>query len=177
MITQEEKAGEMPKRDDENNVEVSQIQELEEQIKQLQDQLLRSMAETENVRTRYSKELEESRKYAISAFAKDLTSVLENLYRSTDFLTEDHLQNEEISKIYSGIKMTQDEFIKILEHQGVKRIAPKAGEKFDHNYHQAISTVQQPGVEENSIVTVIQSGYTLNGRLIKPAMVIVSAEA
>jgi molecular chaperone GrpE len=155
---------------------LSKIRELEDQLAQSRDQAIRAVAEAENTRNRTSKELEESRKYAVSGIVRDLVPVLENLYRSTEHLSDEDLQNDSINKVFVGITLIQDEFINILGKYGATRITPQIGDKFDHNYHQALSRVKDETKPENSIVMVIQSGYALHGRLIKPAMVVVSSK-
>jgi molecular chaperone GrpE len=147
---------------------------LEEQVKELKNQVLRGLAETENVRKRAAKEMAEYQKYSISKLTESLINVLENLYRSTEHLSEESLQNEVIKKISEGIEITRKEFLNILEKNGVKRILPKIGDKFDHNFHQALSQQASLDYPSDTIIHVVQAGYVLNERLLKPAMVIVS---
>lgn len=154
----------------------SKIRELEAQVEQKKEEALRALAEAENVRARTSRELEESRKYAVSTLTKDVINVVENLYRTTGHITEAQLKDAVVSQIFEGIKLIQDEFAKVLDKYGVKRIDPKIGDRFDHNYHQAISKVKNDAHPENTVINVIQAGYTLHDRLIKAAMVVVSSK-
>jgi molecular chaperone GrpE len=155
---------------------IDEINKLKKQITELNDKSLRSMAETENIRKRSEKEIEDARKFALSDFIKDLINVVENLYRSTDHVTEEQKKNEEINKIFEGVQMTQSELIKVMEKYGVERIAPKIGDEFDHNFHQAISTLKDNKHPANTIINIIQAGYILKGRLIRPALVVVSSK-
>ena len=163
-----------------DNVEVEDNQKriaiLEEQAQDLKDQMLRALAEGDNIRKRAIKEVADAQKYAVSGFANDLTNVLENLYLSTEHLNEESLQNEEIKKISEGIDITRKEFITVLEKNGVKRIAPKSGDKFDHNFHQALSQQCHEDYPNETILHVVQAGYVLSDRLLRPAMVVVSTK-
>ena len=153
-----------------------QILVLEEQVQELKNQILLSLADSENVRKRAIKEVADAQKYAVGNFAESLINVLENLYRSTEHLNDELLKNEAVRKIYEGIDITRKEFLTVLEKHGVKRIFPQIGDKFDHNFHQALS--QQPSADypNESILNVVQAGYLLNSRLLKPAMVVVSQQ-
>lgn len=150
------------------------VEELEKENKELKDASLRAMAEADNIKKRKEKEVQEIRKYALSGFVENLIPIIENLYRSTEHVTDENKKNEIITKITEGIEMTQDEFLKLLEKQGVKRVMPSSGDNFDHNFHQAISTINNGG-KPNSIDKVIQAGYLINDRLIRPALVVVNS--
>ena len=150
------------------------IVDLENKGKELQENALRAMAEVENVKKRTDKEIKEIKKYALSGFVESLVPVVENLYRSTEHISDDQRKNDAVSKVVEGIEMTQGDFMKILEKQGVKRIMPQSGDVFDHNFHQAISTISDKSAKSNSINKVIQAGYMINDRLIRPALVVVN---
>jgi len=159
----------------------SKIAELESRMeksmsdaKKFEDQYLRAVAEAENVKKRTERDIDSAHKYAVSSFAKDLIDVLENLYRSTEYITEDQKKDKTIAQIFDGIEMTKNEFVKVLKKYGVERISPKEGEKFDHNYHQAISQQAVDKHEPNTVLHVTQAGYMLQDRLIRPALVVVS---
>jgi molecular chaperone GrpE len=158
------------------------IKALEEQIelskresKEFEDNFLRAVAESENVKKRTAKDLDAAHKYALSGFTKDLIEVLENLYRSIDHVTEDQKENEVVSQVIQGVELTRDEFVKIFKKYGVERIAPEIGDKFDHNFHQAISQIKDESHDPNTVIQLTQAGYMLNERLIRPALVVVSA--
>jgi len=157
------------------------IKELEDRMEQsmidakkFEDHYLRSVAETENIKRRSEKDVESAHKYAVSSFAKDLIDVLENLYRSTEHLTEEQKKDPAISQIFDGIEMTRNEFIRVLKKYGIERICPKEGDKFDHNYHQAIAQQETDKLAPSSVLHVTQAGYLLQDRLIRPALVVVS---
>lgn len=163
-----------PIQDNPNQGLENKISDLEESNKNLNDKILRLAAELDNVRKRNREELEKTSKYAISNFANDLVLVVEHFY-----LADENLPKEEIEKsptvkhFVDAMLMTKKELTKILEKNGIKRLYP-LGEKFDHNFHEAITQVPAEGDEEGGIVKqVIQAGYSIGDRLIKPALVTV----
>ena len=149
------------------------IAELETKNSDLNDKLLRTLAELENTRRRSREELEKSSKFAVTNFASDLVVVAENF-----FLASENAPKDEIAKVlaiknyHDAVVMTEKELLKVLEKNQVKRIFP-IGEKFDHNLHEAISQIESEK-EEGEILQVIQSGYAIAGRLIRPALVVVA---
>lgn len=150
------------------------IEELEKIQQEYKENALRAMAEAENIKKRTEKEIQEIKKYALSAFIESLVPVVENLYRSTEHILEEHRANISVKKIVEGIEMTQSEFMKLLERQGIKRVMPAVGEDFNPNLHQAISMISNSEIKKNSIHNIIEAGYTINERLIKPALVVVN---
>ena len=146
------------------------IAELEQKNSELNDKLLRALAELDNVRRRSREEIEKSAKFAISNFAADLVVVVENF-----FLASDNAPKEEIEKIPAiknyadAIVMTEKELLKVLEKNQVKRISP-LNQKFDHNFHEAIAQVESEA-KEGLVVQVVQAGYSIADRLIRPALV------
>ena len=150
------------------------LRQLEEQVAVLKDHSLRALADTENARKRHEKELEDLKKFAVSNFSKDLINVLENLYRSTEYIKEEDKANENVKKIFDGVELTKEELVKVFNKYGITRISPKVGEAFDHHFHQAVSQVSDPKLEINTVAQVIQAGYVLYDRLIRPALVVVS---
>lgn len=151
-----------------------EMESLRTQVQDLKDTILRGLAENENLRKRHTRELADAQKYAVSNLVKDMTNVLENLYRATEHVDKEMLNNDLLKKLVEGLDITRREFIATLERFGVRRIMPQIGDKFDHNYHQALS--QQPSDEypSDSIVAVVQAGYALEDRLLRPALVVVS---
>lgn len=145
-----------------------EMPEPEVRIKELEDKLLRTMAEMENLRRRTEKELEETRKYAVTGFARDLISVLENLERAEQSIPAD--ADESVQKIGEGVKLTAQELLKVFENYGIQRISPE-GQPFDHNYHQAIVEIPTADHAPGTVVNVMQSGFTIKDRLLRPAMV------
>jgi molecular chaperone GrpE len=142
------------------------------EINNLKDQLLRAVAETDNVRKRAKKQEEDAANYAISSFASDLINVMENLCRTTDSITQEEVAAHPMLKTVSeGIEMTKRELINAFERNGIKRIQPLVGDEFNHNLHQAVLYIADEKHTTGTIIQVLQAGYSLRGRLLKPAMV------
>jgi len=151
----------------------NKIAELEQKNSDLNDKLLRCLAELDNVRRRSREEVEKSSKYAVSNFVSDLVVVAENFFLASENAPKDEIENNAAIKNYAdAIVMTQKELLKVLEKNQVRRIYP-LNQLFDHNLHEAISQVESEA-EEGMIVQVIQSGYIIADRLIRPALVAVS---
>lgn len=148
--------------------------EYEEKVAELKDALVRSMAEMENLKKRHQKDVESMAKYGITKILKDLIEPFDQLFMALAIKVPAELEkNDAFISIISGIDMTKKAFEKAFEVHGLKRFYPH-GEKFDHNLHQAISQVKQENVEAGIVVNVVQAGYVLHERVVKPAMVIVS---
>lgn len=157
---------------EENNF-ADKIKELESKNSDLNDKLLRALAELENTRRRAKEDLEKSAKYAISNFVGELVLVAENFFLASENAPKDEIEKNQAIKNYcDAIVMTEKELMKILEKNQVKRIYP-LNEKFDHNLHEALSQIESE-IEEGSVVQVIQAGYKIADRLIRPALVMVS---
>jgi molecular chaperone GrpE len=150
------------------------IKVLEEEIAALRDQRMRALAETDNVRKRAQRDQEELSKYAIAAFARDMVSVLENLKRASESI-EAHVAGESLKPIAEGVNLTLNELLSIFEKHQIKRIDP-LNQKFDHNFHQAVVQVERNDVPEGTVVQVVQAGYVIHDRLLRPAMVAVSKQ-
>ena len=147
------------------------IAELEAQLAEMKDQFLRARAETENVRRRGEKEREDALSYGSTNFARDMLSVADNLRRALDTLPAEALAKYETLKgLAVGVELTEKELHNTLERHGVAAIAAE-GQKFDHNLHQAMMEV--PGTEHphGTVVQVLQVGYTIKDRLLRPSMV------
>ena len=140
-------------------------------VAELKDQLLRAIAETENIRRRSQREVEDAAKYAMANFARDMLSVGDNLSRAIDSLPQDEAgDNAALAALVDGVTLTQRELLAALERHSIKLIEPM-GEKFDHNLHQAMFEVEDAENEPGIIVQVLQAGYVIAGRLLRPAMV------
>ncbi len=146
------------------------VTELEAELAEHKDRLLRALAETENVRRRAQREREDASKYAIAGFAKDLLSAADNLRRALESLPESEAKDERTRSLLAGVAATERELLGVFERHGIKRIDPK-GEGFDHNFHQAIFETERPDQPAGSVVEVLQPGYVLHDRLLRPAMV------
>ena len=143
----------------------------------LKDQLLRALAETENMRRRSEREAETARKYGHTQFARDLVGAIDNLARALASAPEDKSSlDESVQSLLTGIELSWTEIQSAIEKHGVRQINP-LGEKFDYNFHQAMFEVptndQPPGI----VLEVVQHGYALHDRLLRPAMVGVSKAA
>ncbi len=163
------------KMEDKKNEATKEIAEIEALVTELKEHLVRSLAENENLKKRQQKELETATKFANSNILKDLTEPFEQLFMALAIKPSQEIaQSPEFTSLMSGIEMTKKTFEKAFEKYGLKRIFPQ-GEKFDHNHHQAISQATQEGVDSGIIINVVQAGYILEERVIKPAMVVVAS--
>lgn len=145
-----------------------------EEIARLEDQLLRAYAEMQNLRRRTEKDVDDARKYAISNISQDLIGVLESLYMAEESVkTEDAESNPLLKTLLEGVKLTKNELVNVFGRYGIKRIYP-LGEKFDHNFHQAVTQIPDASKEPNTVIAVVQAGYTIKERLLRPALVAVS---
>jgi molecular chaperone GrpE len=149
----------------------SVIEGKEAEIAALKDQALRALAETENTRRRAERELADMSKYAVTGFARDLVSVLENLQRAVDSIPAEMKEAQPaVANLAIGVEMTLKELLGVFNRQGIERLDPM-GQKFDHNYHQAITQIDTPDAEAGTVVQVLQAGYKIHDRLLRPAMV------
>lgn len=140
------------------------------EIAALKDRLLRAVAETENLRRRADREKADAANYAMTAFARDLLSVGDNLRRALDSIPEDTDLGENAKTLVEGIEMTERELLNMLERHNIKKIDP-LGDKFSHDLHQALFELPDTGKEDGTIVQVMQVGYVIKDRLLRPAMV------
>ena len=160
------------KKKPKSNKSGEELKQLKEEVAELRDKLLRSTAETENVRKRMRKQVEDACKYAVSNFAKDLIEVMENMHREIDSTSEN--KDVTVKMIIDGIVMTRNELESAFKKNGIIRLKPEVGEKFNHEIHQAITQVPDPNFEDGEIVNVVQAGYLIKDRLLRPAMVAVA---
>jgi molecular chaperone GrpE len=138
------------------------------------DQFVRALAETENVRRRLEKEKEDTAKYAISKFAKDILSVGDNFQRAISAVPKDAIDIDPALKtLLDGVILAERDFRVALERHGVKVIAP-AGQPFNPHHHQAVMEQENPDVPNGTVLQVFQSGYLIDDRCLRPAMVVVS---
>ena len=141
----------------------------------LKEQILRYAAEAENTRRRAEREANDARAYAIQKFARDLLGVADNLSRALAHEPADG-GDPAIKNFVLGVEMTEKELVGAFERNGLKRIAPAKGDKFDPHQHQAMAEVPGTDVPAGGVVEVMQPGYELLGRLVRPAMVMVAAK-
>jgi molecular chaperone GrpE len=141
---------------------------------ELKDRVLRTLAEMENLRRRTEREVADSRVYAIQSFARDLVGVADNIQRALDAVRDSGVALEGPAKaLVDGVELTERELLKVLEKNGVRKFDPK-GEKFDPNMHQAIFEVPDARVPSGSVVQVVQPGFAIGDRVLRPALVGVS---
>jgi len=143
---------------------------LDAELAENKDRLLRALAEAENTRRRAQREREDATRYAVTGFAKDLLSVADNLRRALDSLADAEVRDERTRSLLAGVAATERELLSVFERHGIRRIDP-IGERFDHNFHQAIFEAERDDQPPGTIVEVLQPGYLLHDRLLRPAMV------
>ncbi|HEX3708940.1 MAG TPA: nucleotide exchange factor GrpE [Pseudolabrys sp.] len=142
---------------------------------EFKDKLLRTLAEMENLRKRTEREVADARQYAIANFSRDVLAVADNMHRALEAI-DSELRDSADTKMKSlveGVELTERELMKVLERNGVKMFSP-AGEKFDPNLHQAMYEIETPELPAGHVAQVIQAGYMLGERVLRPAMVAVS---
>ena len=145
-------------------------EQLLEQVAKANDQVLRVQAEMQNVRRRAERDVESAHKFALDKFAADLLPVVDNLERA---LAAIDTADEGQKSVAEGLELTLKSFVEVLARYKIEAIDP-AGQPFDAELHHAVSMVPNPDLEANTVMDVFQKGYTLNGRLVRPAMVVVS---
>ncbi|MDP6475279.1 MAG: nucleotide exchange factor GrpE [Alphaproteobacteria bacterium] len=150
---------------DENGADADEI------IAELKDQLLRALAETENVRRRARKDVTDANRYGVANFARDMLSVSDNMARALDSIPDEAREDSEIVKaLVEGVEMTAREMASALQRHGIEQVNP-LGEKFDYNLHQAMFEAPASGQPDGTIIEVVQAGYVIGERLLRPAMV------
>lgn len=150
------------------------VAELEAEIAKLRNEVLYAKAETENVRRRLEQQAEDRGKFAVGQIAKDVLGVADNLRRALDAIpTEGREGNEIANTLVVGVEMTERELMNTFERYGIK-LVPAQGARFDPNFHQAMMEMEDTTQPEGTVVLVMQQGYTLHDRLLRPALVGVS---
>jgi molecular chaperone GrpE len=148
---------------------------LEREHAEMKDRLLRTLAEMENLRRRTEREVTDARLYGVASFARDVLVVADNMRRALDAVPPEAHANAEagMKSLVDGVELTERELLKALEKNGVRQFTPQ-GEKFDPNVHQAMYEVPDVSVPAGSIVQVVQPGYMIGERVLRPALVGVS---
>jgi len=183
-LQKQEQEHKAPNTEQETSANTSQLDilqqklnEQEQQIKDLNQKLLRSLADFENLRKRSQEEKEKIHQFAITNFVGDLVPVVENFFMASDNCPQEEIQKNETVKNYAtAVEMTKKELIKTLEKHKVERIFPLK-QQFNHNLHEALSQVPTTTAQDGEILQVIQAGYKIADRLVKPALVIVAKVA
>ena len=147
------------------------IAKLEADLAEARDRMLRALAETENVRRRLEREREDTARYAISRFAGDILTVADNLRRALDAVPAAAVEKDEfLAKLVDGVGATEKNLLSTLEKNGVKKLDP-AGQKFDPNFHEVLFELDAPDQPVGTVVQVLEAGYTIGDRLLRPARV------
>src|SRR5262245_37906554 len=152
------------------------VQRLEADNQRLKDQLLRTLAESENARRRSQREREEAVRYAAAGLARDLLNVADNLRRALDAVPAAAMETDEnLKTLADGVALTERELLAAFERHGIRRIDPQPGERFDPHQHQAMFEVPNTGQPAGTVVQAMQPGWLMHDRLLRPAMVAVAA--
>ncbi len=161
---------EAPQAEPASDEQAAKIAELEAQLQEAKEQSLRAAAEAQNIRRRAEQDVEKAHKFALEKFAKDLLPVADNLERA---IAAFEGADESTKPLQEGVELTLKTLADALNNHNLEAVNPE-GEPFDPQLHQAMSMVENADVEPNTVLNVFQKGYTLNGRLVRPAMVVVS---
>jgi len=148
---------------------------IERELAEMKDRLLRALAEMENMRKRTEREIADSRTYAITAFARDILNVSDNMHRALGTLDTELREKVDagVKGLLDGVELTDRELMKVLDKHGVKKLEP-LGQKFDPNRHQAMYEMPDPSKAPGTVVQVIQAGYTIGDRVLRPALVAIA---
>ncbi|SSC70382.1 unnamed protein product [Ciceribacter sp. T2.26MG-112.2] len=154
------------------DAEVDPIETLRAENAELRDRFLRLAAEMDNLRRRTERELKDAKAYAVTAFARDMLSVSDNLRRALEALPDEARAAADtgLSALVEGVEMTERGMLSTLERHGVRKIDAE-GQKFDPNFHQAMFEIPNADVPNNTVVQVVQAGYAIGDRVLRPAMV------
>jgi len=158
---------------EQTDTEMSEVEALQSKLQEHQEQALRAQAEMQNVRRRAEIDVEKAHKFALEKFVKELLPVADSLEKAVESTEGQQDSSELVTSIREGVEMTLDLFMKSLTKFNVEQLDP-VGEPFDPQQHEAMSMVPAPNAEPHSVVAVVQKGYLLNGRVVRPAMVMVA---
>ena len=169
------KEGEVKAPENQNNKEENRELTLEEKLKETEEKLLRSLAEIENQRRRFEKEIKDAFEFGSFNFAKESLAILDNLQRAKDAIKNDEKlkDNKDLDKFLDNINIIEKDLVSIFEKNRIKKIEVKE-KKFDPNFHQAMSEIEDENKDQGTILNEIQAGYMLGDRLLRPALVSVS---
>jgi molecular chaperone GrpE len=148
------------------------VEQLAREAADNKDKLLRALAEMENLRRRTERQIVDAREYAITAFARDVLAVADNMSRALSAIDPKLRETADagLKSLIEGVELTERELLKVLEKHGVKKFEP-TGEKFDPNLHQAMYEVPDPSLPNGTIAQVVQAGYMIGDRVLRPALV------
>ena len=152
--------------------EQQRIVDLEIEVAELKDRALRAMADADNARKRAARDVADSRKYGATGLARDILTVADNLGRALEAVPDlSREEDENLFNLRAGVDMTLQEMLQALERHGVKKVTPETGERFDHNSHQAMFEVPTDELAPGAVAQVVQDGYVIHDRLLRPALV------
>jgi len=169
MMSEVENENVIPEAETQEAAPKTREHELEEEVTKLKDQLLRTAAELENSRKRFEREKEDLAKYAVTSFARDLLNVSDNLRRALETIENETLDGN-LKTMVDGVELTEKEILTVFGKHGIQKVEPM-GQPFDHNLHQAMFEVETDEHPQGVVVQMLQPGYTLHGRLLRPALV------
>lgn len=172
FMNNEEQVQENLDETQEKTTEKDRTSELEAEVLSLKDKLLRTAAEMENMRRRYEKQIDDVRDYSVSSFAKDMMSVMDNLTRALSHKPDE--MEESVKNFIFGVEMTQKDLLNVFKKHGIEPVEPKSGDKFDYNLHHAISQIEMADWQSGIVVELMQAGYKIKDRLLRPASVVVT---
>jgi len=152
--------------------EPGSVEALQKESAEARDRMLRTLAEMENLRKRTTKEVADARLYGITGFARDVLDIADNLQRALDAVPAEARANADpgLTALIEGVELTERSLLNALEKHGVKKFDPM-GQKFDPNFQQAMFEVPDPSVPSGTVVQVVQAGYTIGERVLRPALV------
>lgn len=152
------------------DVENDPIALLTKERDDMRDKMMRALAEAENTRKQSEKRQANTQKYAVSSFAKDMLDIADNLRRALDAISDEQLSDETVKTLYDGVAATEKIMLSNFEKQGIQKIEPTEG-KFDPNFHEVMFEGDVPGKQTGEIIQLLEAGYVLHDRLLRPARV------
>ena len=152
--------------------EPGSVETLQKEATEARDRMLRTLAEMENLRKRTAKEVADARLYGITGFARDVLDIADNLQRALDAVPPEARAAADpgLTALIEGVELTERSLLNALEKHGVKKLDPQ-GQKFDPNFHQAMYEVPDASVPSGTVVQIMQAGYTIGDRVLRPALV------
>ncbi len=152
--------------------EAERLMKAEAERDEMKDRLLRTLADMENLRRRTEREVADARAYGVTSFARDMLNVADNLRRALESVPAEAREGMEgaLQALVEGVELTERDLLKTLERHGVRRLEPQ-GQKFDPNHHQAMFEVPDPSVPNGTVTQVVQAGYVIGDRVLRPALV------
>jgi molecular chaperone GrpE len=160
--------------DDGQEAAASPVEVMAREAAELRDRLLRTLAEMENLRRRTEREVAESRVYGVASFARDILTIADNMDRALQTLRAELSDNLAVKPLLDGVELTERELLKVLEKHGVRKFEPQPREKFDPNLHQAMYEVPDPTLPAGTVAQVVQAGFMIGDRMLRPALVAVA---